>query len=530
MIRKHTYEVASMDFPRRLVSLPGTPLEIRKGRPGFLGPSPLRSRHKYLRSECSRRQRYESLRPIFCSAITLKELHKFFGILLYSTKYQVQSLKEFWSKKPGAASFPEVQLAMSYERFALIYRCFRFSEEEVSVVLSYQLYLPFKQMIILEQDINRHMQEAWRPANIAVVDETLVPHKGRKNPHHVFIIRKPHPHGLKNWSVVDFSGYFFGFSLFRRDRTREKLTYEAADQTLLRMSNILPPGTLIVADSYFGSLKALEGLAQQGKYGLFSMNSTCDTMIFHDDLHQRVRNDGESASLFGVLPGPDGEEVPFIANTFQSEGRRLNTLLTCFSDLLSEKELEILVDDGSEEEQQEIKKLTEMRPMVRIEYSKIMDCVDKADQATMANLSPNRKKNWTTAEKFWEVTMLLTVNAKKLYESANSTIIERGKEWKDMLIECLLDRKSVPGKIHPCSMPKKKIGLANCRACCVLQKKRVRTTWRCQVCGPICKSCERNDRGRLHKAYWTLPTSSRAIRRSYVPSTRREHENNVEHD
>jgi hypothetical protein len=77
-------------------------------------------------------------------------------------------------------------------------------------------------------------------------------------------------------------------------------------------------------------------------------------MIYSDDLHQKVRNDGESASLYGVIPGPHEEEVPFLANTFQSEGRKLNTLSTCFSDLLVEKELEILVDDGSEDKQQEI--------------------------------------------------------------------------------------------------------------------------------------------------------------------------------
>jgi hypothetical protein len=63
--------------------------------------------------------------------ITLGELRKFFGLLLYTTKYQLQNLRDYWSQKPGAASFPEVQLAMSYDRFSLIYRCFRFSEEEV---------------------------------------------------------------------------------------------------------------------------------------------------------------------------------------------------------------------------------------------------------------------------------------------------------------------------------------------------------------------------------------------------------------
>lgn len=359
------------------------------------------------------------------------------------------------------------------------------------------------------------MREMWEPASVVVVDETLVPHKGRKNPHHVFIVRKPHPHGLKNWSVVDFSGYFYSFSLFRRDPSGKNSTYEAADQTLLRMSSTLPPGTLVVADSYFGSMKALEGLARQGKYGLFSMSSNRDTMIFHDDLHKKVSNDGESSSLYGFIPWPSGEEVPFIANTFQSERRRLNTLSTCFNDALVEKELEILVPDGSEEKQQEIRTLTEMRPVVRNEYSKIMDFVDKADQATMANLPRNRKKHWSSAEKMWEVTMLLTINAKKIYESASGEIIERGKDWKEMLISHLLDYDNRVRKDHPCSVPVKKNSLANCRACCVLKKKRVRTTWRCRICGPICKVCEREEQWSFHTRYWMLPTPLRAMRRSY---------------
>ena len=48
----------------------------------------------------------------------------------------------------------------------------------------------------------------------------------------------------------------------------------------------------------------------------------------------------------------------------------------------------------------------------------ILDFINWADQSVSAALSPNRKMHWTTAEKLWEVTMLLAVNAKKVYESA----------------------------------------------------------------------------------------------------------------
>jgi hypothetical protein len=303
-------------------------------------------------------------------------------------------------------------------------------------------------MLNLESEINSNMMSCWTPANIAVVDETLVPFKGRNNPHHVFIMRKPNPHGLKNWSLVDYSGYFFAFSLFRRDRSGQQQTYEAADQTLLRMASVLPPGTLICADSYFGSLKALEGLAKQGKYGLFSCNSKRDTFIFKEDLHKKVNCDGESSSLYGSVEGMNGARVPFIANCFQSEGRKLNTMGSVYSDVLSERSLEVLLEDDSEEKQAEYKQLLEMRPLVRVEYAKIMSCVDNADQATMAALPKNRRKHWTSAEKVWEIIMLLSINAKKLHESASGLLIT-AKKWKETVTNVLLGYS--PKGEHPSS-------------------------------------------------------------------------------
>ena len=102
-----------------------------------------------------------------------------------------------------------------------------------------------------------------------------------------------------------------------------------------------------------------------------------------------------------------------------------------------------------------------MRPVVRNEYSKIMDFVDKADQATMANLSGNCKKHWSTAEMVWVVTMLLTVNVKKLFESASGKVIECGKEWRDYLIDCLFDCTLGDKKDHPPSEPARSQGCPN---------------------------------------------------------------------
>lgn len=121
------------------------------------------------------------------------------------------------------------------------------------------------------------------PATAAVVDESLVAHKGRKNPHHVFIMRKPHPHGLKVWSLVDYSGFFYYCSLFQRGCMPESST-----DTVVRMSDKLDEGSLITADSYFGSLKTVEELSKRGKYCLLSCNVKRPASLFQDLLCKNV--------------------------------------------------------------------------------------------------------------------------------------------------------------------------------------------------------------------------------------------------
>ncbi len=99
-----------------------------------------------------------------------------------------------------------------------------------------------------------------------------------------------------------------------------------------------------------------------------------------------VCKDGDSVSLCGEVSGKQNEEkVPSLANLFQSNGKKLCTLSTVFLDDPCKKELELLVDDESEESQLQFKKLMEIRPEVQNKYSEIMDFVDRTDQYILSN-------------------------------------------------------------------------------------------------------------------------------------------------
>ena len=149
---------------------------------------------------------------------------------------------------------------------------------------------------------------------------------------------------IQLWTVVDFSGYYYNVSIYRRNGEKE-----SAAHTLLRMTKPLPPGSLIVGDSYFGGLSTLEGLALEGKHSLFSCCQTRPSFLFKDSLKTLVEKDHDSASVFGRVTN----DVPFIANVFQSQGRRLFTLSTSFS---SQMEAAVtingFIDDETEDNQQ----------------------------------------------------------------------------------------------------------------------------------------------------------------------------------
>ena len=79
------------------------------------------------------------------------------------------------------------------------------------------------------------------------------------------------------------------------------------------MLNQLPEGALVVADSYFGSVCAMEGLAKQGKHSLFSCNQSRPSMFFKNDLCSQITQHGDCQTLYGEVDSlKENEKVYFL--------------------------------------------------------------------------------------------------------------------------------------------------------------------------------------------------------------------------
>ncbi len=448
-----------------------------------------------------RRKRRRRLEPTSTQPTTVEEFKKFLAILLYTSTQSVADFKLLWKTSHDSAVHTFPRRLMSRDRFCALYACFSFADEE---------------MTYLESVLDDHLLKVWTPANGVCVDETLVPFKGRGNPNHVFIMRKPHPHGTKLWTSVDYSGYFLRLCIFRRGGEKESPT-----ATVMKMIRGIAPESLVITDSYFGGLRTLEGLSALGHYGLMSCKQTQPSFLFKDLLVPRCVRDGDCHTAYGVL----NDNRPFLANVFMSRNRKLMTLTSAYSVSKQSVCIEALIPDDTEEDQMEMSIGEEERPEARNLYSSYMDFNDVGNGAVMRLYPTFRKRHWSSSVMMWVVMMLVGNNAYKLYQSATGAVDMSRGQWMDGVRRILSGQvEDTPDRMgrkiftrHPASTKVKGAKDLYCSSCISLQtSKRRRTRWRCPVCGPICKVCER-DSGR-HITYANV--LSRKCKRTYYAEGR----------
>ena len=157
-------------------------------------------------------------------------------------------------------------------------------------------------------------------------------------------------------------------------------------------------------------------------------------------------------------------------------------------------------DDESEDAQQYVRSTQkQIRPEVRVAYADLMNFVDQADARIFTCLSRGKKMFWSQAYVTWIITMLLCVNAQRLYQSATGDFFRTQSDWNNSIIKELTGRTQLDS-LHPKSVcPPQQWGYhskaALCRCCWYFEKKDTRTVRHCSACNTyICKHCDDSDK------------------------------------
>ena len=121
------------------------------------------------------------------SVISLQDLHIFISLLLNIMLSPQRKLSSYWAspnlnKSEGGHFYSS---RMGKDRWLEILGCLDFKRKE------------------LEEMLTGKVQSLWNCSIDIAADESMVPYKGRRSPHHVFIPHKPHPNGLKLYTAAD---------------------------------------------------------------------------------------------------------------------------------------------------------------------------------------------------------------------------------------------------------------------------------------------------------------------------------------
>ena len=132
--------------------------------------------------------------------ISAEEFDTFLALLLNLGIAPQPTLRHYWKAPSADTSTGSLFFSprMSQRRWMQILQCLDYAQKT------------------LVKLIRHRIQNLWNPSSDMCLDESMVPHQGMNNPHHMFIQRKPHPHGLKYYTIADKHGNIWNLKLHGR--------------------------------------------------------------------------------------------------------------------------------------------------------------------------------------------------------------------------------------------------------------------------------------------------------------------------
>jgi len=143
----------------------------------------------------------------------------------------------------------------------------------------------------LLSEINTTIQENWMPTTKISQDESMAPHEGKNNPHHVHIKGKPHDNGIKLYSLADMFHYLYSIMIHKRtqfDKGKKHdpillsngkgkyhrgapLPKKSVVDMVLEQAECLEPGHHLFGDSHYEGIDLVGKLVAKGHHATYSL-------------------------------------------------------------------------------------------------------------------------------------------------------------------------------------------------------------------------------------------------------------------
>ncbi|XP_003740690.1 piggyBac transposable element-derived protein 4-like [Galendromus occidentalis] len=289
------------------------------------------------------------------------EIEKFFGIVLYMGLVPYPSIPDYWSTNDLYGN-RIVATTMSRNRFQLLLRFVHFSNNQKENASGRS-----SKFIRVLEALQDKFCLAYTPGDMLVVDETMVPFRGRLS-FRQYIPGKSHKYGIKIFKLCNKDGYTFRTKVYTgAEGVRSRAL--PSDIVIELSEPFLDDGWTLVTDNYFTSVplaKELLGrhtnlLGTLRRHRKFLPQNVVTARLDRNQLTGRISRDG-----IVVGKWKDKRDVLFLSTKHDlrmaSSGRR------------------VAKKDG----------VQKVKPLAVIEYNKAKQGVDISDQLA-SFYSPLRK-------------------------------------------------------------------------------------------------------------------------------------------
>ena len=189
-----------------------------------------------------------------------KEIQKFIGILLIVGMNHLPKMRLYWSKNPMYRN-ELICKNMTRSWFDLLLKFIHFSDNEQNRRNPDRLV---KVKEVLDR-IQKNFQDALKPEGAVVIDETMIPWRGRLV-FRQYLPAKSHKYGIKVYKLCKIDAYTYGFKIYCGKNENVSDHGHTFDVTIKLMEGLLNEGRILYADNFYVSVKLGEYLLQNGTY------------------------------------------------------------------------------------------------------------------------------------------------------------------------------------------------------------------------------------------------------------------------
>ncbi|XP_065320355.1 piggyBac transposable element-derived protein 3-like [Gordionus sp. m RMFG-2023] len=209
-------------------------------------------------------------RPNIC--ITIQDIQRFIGILLFTGYHSLPQERMYWSNDSDI-SIPIIRDTMTQLQFRnLKYNIHLADNTKIDIHDRFYKVRPYINIL------NNKFQQFGIFKHHLSIDEQMIPYRGRHSCK-MFIKEKPIRFGYKSWILASSDGYVFSFDIYQGKR-ENKYEYGLGGNVIIKLLKALqkPNYHKIYFDNFFTSFKLLSYLKQMG---YFATGTVRDNRIEH---------------------------------------------------------------------------------------------------------------------------------------------------------------------------------------------------------------------------------------------------------